>query len=806
MNKTLAKLKKLRGRSRTELKVRGAQALAAFNERHGWSAGTRLPQDADLFATLEPAQLKRSSNSAADLLTHFRTRNAPAFFAAFADPDATRAELRRRFGAQAETSLLERAQAIKAGKFDLLGLHGLDFGTPIDWHLEPVANVRAPFVHWSRIDYLDPRVACDKKIIWELNRCQHFITLGRAYWHTNDESYAETFAAQLASWLDANPPKLGINWASSLEVGLRAIAWLWALYLFKDSPALTPALYLRTLKFLFVHARHIETYLSTYFAPNTHLTGEALALLYLGTLLPEFKRAARWRALGQRILLAQLERHVLADGVYFEQATYYQRYTADFYTHFLLLAQADNALEVETRAQVEAKLTALLDHLMYITRPDGTTAYIGDDDGGRLAPLDDRAANDFRATLATPAAHFTRSDYKFVAGDAPESVLWLLGPRGLKAYDALKAHEPACTSRAFPVGGYYIMRDGWTRAANYMLLDAGPHGALNCGHAHADALAFDLAAQGRTLLIDPGTYTYTGASSLRDHFRSTQAHNTLTIDDEPSSVPAGPFSWQHSAHARAHTWHTHARFDYFAGAHDGYARIAGHDRHERAVLFLKHDYWIMRDRVAATGTHRYQLNFHFAPDVAPQIDMNDDAAMLRVMSDEVVLTLGTYSRAGAWHVTQDWVSPCYGARTPAPVARYTEQGAGAQEFVTFLLPASVAVSAQLRKLKAAGGNGYELRHERGSDVLLTCDESSVVADRLVSDFAWTWARFDRAGALAELLLINGRWLLLDGQTVIEQTESIPFAYVRRNGAELQIEADAAQWCVQLNSSYAIVND
>ena len=65
------------------------------------------------------------------------------------------------------------------------------------------------------------------------------------------------------------------------------------------------------------------------------------------------------------------------------------------------------------------------------------------------------------------------------------------------------------------------MRDGWTRESNYLLFDCGPHGSLNCGHAHADALSFDVAANGRTVLVDPGTYTYTGSKELRDWFRSS---------------------------------------------------------------------------------------------------------------------------------------------------------------------------------------------------------------------------------------------------------------------------------------------
>jgi hypothetical protein len=47
------------------------------------------------------------------------------------------------------------------------------------------------------------------------------------------------------------------------------------------------------------------------------LTGEALGLFYAGTLLPELEGAKRWQALGHKILLAELNRQVLPDGVYF---------------------------------------------------------------------------------------------------------------------------------------------------------------------------------------------------------------------------------------------------------------------------------------------------------------------------------------------------------------------------------------------------------------------------------------------------------------------------------------------------------
>jgi hypothetical protein len=445
MAQVLQKLKRLKGRSLGELRERSAQALKAYAERRGLYGASRVPSDAAFFKKIDAPRISSAGLTAENFLTHFRTRRGPRFFPGFDNRESTLGLIRGLSSSDSD-SLIKRADRIVGGRFDLLGLRDLSFGPSPDWHLEPVSGKRSPLLHWSQIDYLDARVAGDKKIVWELNRHQYFATLGRAYWLTGDERYAETFAAHVESWIDENPAKLGINWASSLEVAFRSVSWLWAIHFFKDSSHLTPGLFLRVSKLLYVHARHLENYLSTYFSPNTHLTGEALGLFYLGTLLPEFKEAARWRGRGERILLAELERQVYADGVYFEQASYYQRYTADFYTHLFILAQING---LSMKAGLAEKLTGLMDHLMHITRPEGTTPLFGDDDGGRLLPLDERAADDFRATLSTAAALFKRPDYKFVAGELAEETVWLLGTEGARAFERLEARARAIIQRVY---------------------------------------------------------------------------------------------------------------------------------------------------------------------------------------------------------------------------------------------------------------------------------------------------------------------------------------------------------------------
>jgi len=783
---------KIKNLSLDEVRVRGAQKLAALRERRGWSSLGRLPNDKEFSVLL-------TGLSGEDLLEQFRSRTTSKFFAGLEDRRQTVAEFRARWP-EKESELLDQAKRIVEGKFDLLGYHGLSFGEPIDWHLEPILDKRAPLIHWSQLDYLNADTAGDKKIIWELNRHQYFMTLGQAYWLSGDEQYAQTFLSHLESWMDENPPKLGINWASSLEVSFRSISWLWALHFFKESTSLSAASFKRTVQFLYLNARHLETYLSTYFSPNTHLTGEALGLFYLGLLLPEFKEASRWRELGQSILVKQLPIHVRSDGVYFEQSSYYHRYTVDFYLHFLILSQA-NSLDVS--GDLENELELLLDHLMYITRPDGSTPFFGDDDGGRLVKLDRRPANDFRAALATGSVLLSRGDYKFISDGPAEETLWLLGQAGLNRFDEISAREPEQQSVAFESGGYYVMRDGWTNTANFLLFDCGPHGQANCGHAHADALAFDLAGNGRTLLVDPGTFTYTGAKELRDWFRGSSAHNTLTIDGRSSSTPAGPFSWETIAKCKCNAWLSNKDFDYVAASHDGYGGGPRAAEHERRILFLKQNYWVIRDHVSTISEARVDIWFHFAPKVNPLIEAEvADRPFISIDVDQMGLDLFEFGKNGRWRREEGWVSQCYSQREPAKGYVFSAHLDGKGDFVSFIVPRrSAEKRRQVREIEAIGGQAFEVTNDDSLDLVMIRAGELVETAQIASDFEWTWAKFSKEDETVpkELVLINGKNLRLQGKQLLCAGQEIRCLTAKREGGMLRVVSDRGSFEWQLKS-------
>ncbi len=767
-DRILKAVQKVRGSSMAELRERAGQAIAAQLEYRGLSSAGREPDDRALHALLD-AGVTGGDDSIEQLHARFTGRSSPPFFPGVRDGSSA-VEMGTPRWADARRALLETADAIVAGRFDLLGFRNLSFGDPIDWHLDPTSGRRAPLEHWSRIPssvYLDATAIGDHKVIWEINRHQHFMVLGRAFQVTGRLIYAEIFADQLAGWMEANPPKRGVNWASSLEVAYRAIAWLWALELFRGASALTPDLLARALKFLYLHGRHLERHLSTYFSPNTHLTGEALGLVYLGAMVPEFRRSSRWREQGWRILERELTAQTHPDGVYFEQTTYYHRYTADIYLHAIGVAELAGMTVPPT---MRDRMVLLMDHLADVTRPDGSIPLIGDDDGGRLVNLETRDLRDVRAALGIASHTLGRPELAVVAGGATEEALWMLGAEAARVIDeAARGAPPVRESALYPHGGYAIMRSGWGPDALHAVIDAGPLGALSCGHSHSDVLAIAVWAHGCPLLVDPGTFTYTVVPSERDALRHSTAHNTVTVDGESAAVPAGPFSWAVRTHGELEAWWTGGLTDRWVASHAGFERLASPATHRRSVLFVRGEYWVVLDTVLTDGEHESVAHYHGAMG-AVVTSLSDRSAWMEACcaSGTSGLFFAVAGDVESVRWGQGWVSPAYGVRKRGPEARVTSRGRGRRDLITVLCPAREPGTISVSELATDRGRGVVIDRHGKRDVLLfdTAGAGSGTTGMSMDGDAALIRRASTDGAVEGIALFGERArLVIDGLTV-----------------------------------------
>jgi hypothetical protein len=557
-----------------------------------------------------------------------------------------------------------RGDRIVSGDYDLLGYEGLRFAGAdgaIDWHVDAVSGCHAPKTFWADVPYLDPGSG-DHKVIWELNRHQHWLTLGRAWWLTGDPRYRAHVIAEASGWMAANPPRVGVNWASALELAFRALSWTWAIELFAEGgvPGEPPWL-VDLLLGLDAQLRHVERNLSWYFSPNTHLLGEALALYVCGRTWPELRDAAKWARLGGDLLVGEIDRQVLADGFHAERSTHYHRYGLDFYLLALSTARLTGDAAREARfAEVSSRMaTALRD----VTDLAGRVPLIGDDDGGELFPIAGHVPDDVRPTLAWAAAVLQRPD--IAIGPPPEPALWLTA-----ALDSAATSRPGARARppdrsvVLAASGYHVSR----RDGALLVFDAGAHGFMNAGHAHADALAVTLTVGAHRLLVDPGTATYTMDPALRDRLRSSQFHNTVTVDGRSQSVPAGPFHWAHAAQSRVERAVIGATADLFHATTDAYAPV----RHDRLVFATGAHTWVVADRITGRDRHDASAHWHVDPAWAVAPDGHGAWALTHRSGVEARLAMTDMTVdvfRGDQATGLGWVAPVYGRMVRATTLR-----------------------------------------------------------------------------------------------------------------------------------------
>jgi glycosyltransferase involved in cell wall biosynthesis len=708
----------------------------------------------------------------------------PRFFFSPETVSAICSLLQQRFPTEAE-QIVERAKRICHHHFDLLGYENVNYGEEIDWHCDRVHGKRAPRKPWFQSPYLDFAEVGDSKITWELNRHQHLVTLAKAYRLTGNENFATEIFRQWQHWQAENPYPIGLNWASSLEVAFRSLSWIWVYFLLEGSPAMPEGFRPKWLRALGVNGRHIECYLSTYFSPNTHLLGEGVALFFIGMLCPELRLAERWKRRGWQIVLREAQRQVQADGLHFEQSTYYHVYALDFFLHAGVLASIN---DIRVPLGFDRTLEGMLDALCVLSRA-GAPPRLGDDDGGRVFDPRRNRMEHLLDPLATGAVLFGRGDFKSVVGGLREETMWLLGEQGMAEFDRLPAKVPMQGSTAFATGGLYVMAGADLK--QQLVVDSGSQGALTAGHGHADALSLSLNCDGRALLVDPGTLEYAGKNSERDRFRGTSAHNTLQVDGVDQAEPNGPFAWKQLPRVNAEGWISGQSFDLFVGSHDGYFRLTQPVLHRRWVFALKSNFWLVRDVVVGEGKHQLDLFWHLSPELKERSGVfldNGGRTGLHILAPD--------GHGWSREVRQGSCSPVYGRKENAPVLHFGTMAALPAEFVTLLVPvadhsAGAGNLTQMRSSSAADtvkGYGYVTPEEEHRMFFSLGKAWKLGVWSSDAEFLY-WGK-SRDGARQILICCNGTYVEAEGGRIVSSPKPLLRCEIISSDGRMDVVASA----------------
>lgn len=562
---------------------------------------------------------------------------------------------------QWERRLIASAETIMANRISFFDLVDQDLGEPVDWHRDFSAGKSSPRKLSNLLDYREFASAGDCKLVWEPNRHHQFVVLARAWRVTGDRRYAEKVVELMCHWIEENPFGYGMNWKSPLEVGIRLINWVWAIDLIRDADVFSDSEWKAVLGSIYLAMWDTQRKFSRGSSANNHLIGEVAGVFIAASYFAAMPNAERWRIASQQILEREIIAQSFADGCTREHAFGYQLFVLQFFTVSLLAAErTGNAFSPVFNERLHTMYRFMAD----ICADTGRPPNYGDADDGYVLDLGERPSA--AKHLIAVGGHIF-DDQEIIQVDNSETAFWLLGEASL----ACIIRRQRLASTAYKEPGYFILRAGQEPDAVpvRVFFDCAELGfGAIAAHGHADCLSFTVAVGGREFLVDSGTYDYFTYPEWRDYFRSTQAHNTVTVDGESQSESLGPFIWGQRADATLIAWHEDNEFIRVTGEHSGYSRLADPLVHRRSVALFRASRKIeIRDLFSAKEAHTVQAHFHVAPGCAVErlsdsvVAVSDGSSRLRIRSNDgamQVLEASDTNRRG-------WISNGYHRREPS---------------------------------------------------------------------------------------------------------------------------------------------
>jgi hypothetical protein len=293
----------------------------------------------------------------------------------------------------------------------------------IDWQLDFRSGFRWSESCWYRDIRYGNVPGADVKVPWELSRLQHLPEMALAYAAAPVASLQREFVDQVLDWIAHNPPRWGVNWACTMDVGIRVANLLIAFDLMRAAGAKFDAgfepIFAASVR---AHAAHIVRNLEwTETRRANHYLGNIAGLACAAAYLPADSGTDAWLLFAIQELAAETDRQFLADGGHFEASTSYHRlcmemlavsaaFVAALPKERIRAALARPNLRVRHGARLEprdvrvlgarfeatgdllpaafhGKLRRAAQFTRDVMRADGSVPLVGDDDSGRFLRL-----------------------------------------------------------------------------------------------------------------------------------------------------------------------------------------------------------------------------------------------------------------------------------------------------------------------------------------------------------------------------------------------------------------------------------
>jgi len=539
---------------------------------------------------------------------------------------------------------LAYAEAVLRGEYPLMGYGSPYLGTKPDWQVDWVSGKSWPFKD-SRKIHLVRHDGSDVKVPWELSRLQWSPVVAKAYVLTGERRYREGLRSVLTDWIERNPMGKGVNWTIAMEAELRGISiclTMELLWPFADEE--TPWLDQMTAS-LWEHVRFVEAHSEfSLLVRSNHYLSNIVGLTTLSAYLHGPGTPARFqkyaRAVEREILL-----QTYPDGGDCEASTGYHVLVAQMFLHSFVVQQRKGAA---IAPEFEARLRQMFEWIVCLADDTCKLPHLGDCDNGRVELLPDDVAQS-----SLPAAERDCLHVGSLCGLASRLLQWPLGDQKPISF--------------MPDSGIAVLRSGEASIVFYAM----PNGLNGKGsHTHCDKLSVVLRLGPNEVFCDSGSRCYTRSARLRNLDRSTEAHNTLMVDNaEQNLLSADPRLLFRSGDDALVSRMEILESDELGAraSHRGYSRLGV--EHQRTVQLMERSLVVL-DEVSGTNEHLLDLHYVLGPEWRVSSEMMDGETVSCTIAGPRRLTL----QCEAAHrltltVVPAEISREYGAALPATCIR-----------------------------------------------------------------------------------------------------------------------------------------
>ncbi|MEQ8547133.1 MAG: alginate lyase family protein [Cyclobacteriaceae bacterium] len=496
----------------------------------------------------------------------------------------------------------------------------------------------------------------DREWAWLSNRHQQLMTVYEAYSSTGNPKYLNYIDSFLRDFILKSQPypsekSSGAIWRG-LEVSFRIKAWTRIFYGFINNELINPATKLLILSSLLDHADYNRNYHSNH---GNWLTMELSALAEVSVNFTEYKNSNQWLEYAFQKMTEEVNEQVYPDGVQKELSSHYHTVTLKNFEEFKSIYELTGQQIPDSFNRTLAQMN---NYLAKSIRPNGFGVLNNDSD----------LVNN-RGRILEAAKIFNRPDWEYIASNGKSGEIPEEGP-----------------SYFFPWAGQLISRSNYDEDAHWSFFDVGPWGI---GHQHNDKLHISISAYGRDLLVDAGRFAYSGrvAERFKTYARGSASHNVILIDDKGqgkgAKVVKKPLSQD--------SFEITDSFDFATGSFDSFNDVEGQVKHQRSVLYVRDDFWVVVDNIHTDRPRDVEILWHWHPDAKVIKDKNVTKTKNK-KGNLAIIPLGDYDykiefKKGVENPSpQGWYSPEYNEYMPNVESSYITKIDTNATFVWILQP------------------------------------------------------------------------------------------------------------------------